>query len=474
MTPSRRRRTGALLSFALLVANLFASPGPVAANEATIVADMQAFFATADPGRRAALATRAQADPVFRRERVGEWLHRLALHRPLKPGLVELRVPVGYGQVRSVTLRLPRGYDPSRPWPLLYALHPSGGNGPFFLDYVEKQLLGPRVEQFVLAAPTEYHQTGLDAPPPFTVDHLAILRAVRQAVHVDGDRVYALGYSLGGYAAWAVACLHADQLAGAVPISSAFCIPPSEDGLWRTMLPDFAHVPVLNVWGAQDALEVLGVRGPESLGGIAALNERLVQWARGMRLPLWKNFEIPGRGHGGAMPPPEALSELLASRREHYPKQVEHNFRHLHQGSSYWLEADTWEGAHWGGDLPTYSKRPGESEDQAFGRAVRELLGHLRGEIAGQTLKVDRRHVGEMTVWVGEGMIDWRRPVTVEVAGRRAFSGTLTPDLLVCLEQAARTLDFDRLRWAGIRIDPRGKGEPVTGRTAFPPLLPGS
>jgi hypothetical protein len=103
---------------------------------------------------------------------------------------------------------------------------------------------------------------------------------------------------------------------------------------------------------------------------------------------------------------------------------------------------------------------------------VRELLGHLRGEVAGQTLKVDRRHVGEMTVWLGEGMVDWAKPVTVEVSGRRVFTGVLKPDLLVCLSQAARTLDFDRLRWAGVRVDARGKAEPITGRTGFPSLLP--
>jgi hypothetical protein len=64
--------------------------------------------------------------------------------------------------------------------------------------------------------------------------------------------------------------------------------------------------------------------------------------------------------------------------------------------------------------------------------------------------------------------------VTVELAGRRVFSGILRPDLAVCLSQAARTLDFDRLRWAGLRIDAHGKAEVVTGTTAFPPLLPGS
>ncbi len=49
-------------------------------------------------------------------------------------------------------------------------------------------------------------------------------------------------------------------------------------------------------------------------------------------------------------------------------------------------------------------------------------------------------------------MIDWSQPVSVTVDGKRVFVGTLKPDLLVCLLQAARTYDFDRLRWAGLRV----------------------
>jgi len=457
--------TGKRILPAGLLALALLSPmsGSARADERAVLTDLAAFFATPDAGRRAALAARIAADPAYRRELVGRWLHRLDLHAPLPAGARELRVPVGFGQVRTVALRIPRGYTPERPWPLIYALHPSGGSGPRFVAYVE-QLLGSRIEEFVVAAPTAYHQTSLDAPPPFTVDHLAILRAVRQEVHVDSDRVYALGYSLGGYAAWAVACLHADQLAGAVPISSAFSVPPGDDGLWRTMLPNIAHLPVLNVWGAEDSLAVLGTRTLEPVGGIATLNRRLVEWTRGMSLP-WRQIEIPGRGHGGATPPRGPLLEILAGRREHYPRLVEHNFRHLHQGQAYWLEAETWQGERWGADPIAYSRHPGESEDQAFGRAASALLGHLRGEIAGQTITVDQRHVGEMTVWIGDGMIDWRQPVTINLGGRQVFAGTLAPDLLVCLTQAARTLDFDRLRWAGVSVGRPRSGAPPRRRS---------
>lgn len=71
-------------------------------------------------------------------------------------------------------------------------------------------------------------------------------------------------------------------------------------------------------------------------------------------------------------------------------------------------------------------------------------------------------------------MIDWEKPVSLKVNGRKAFEGKLTPELFVCLTLAARTYDFDRLRWAGLRFKSGSKTRPVTGHTPFPtpPITP--
>jgi pimeloyl-ACP methyl ester carboxylesterase len=435
-------------------------------------AELEAFFHTADSAadRRAELAARIEASPGYARDRIGDWLAGLDLWPAMSPGRRDLAVPVGHGQVRPVLLRVPRGYTPERAWPLLYLLHPGGSSGPAFLGYAE-ELLGKQIEDFVVAAPTGYRQTGLDAPAPFTVDHLAIFDAVRRTVHVDADRTFALGYSTGGYAAWAVALLHADQLAGAVALGSVFTVPPGEDGLWKTVLPNLARVPVIHVWGTRDALPVVAFGGGRSIGTMAEVNQRFRTWTRGMELPI-VDCGIPGRGHGGLKPPEGPLLDLLGKRRVHFPLQVDHTFRHLHQGHCYWLEAHTWEGPHWGTGLPRLQKQGGENDARALGRTVGALLGRLRGEVDGQTIRVERRHVGDLTVWLGEGMVDWKRPLAVEVDGRRVFEGLLRPDLGVCLTQAARRFDFARLRWAGVRVDARLQAEPVTLCTPFPPLLP--
>jgi hypothetical protein len=52
------------------------------------------------------------------------------------------------------------------------------------------------------------------------------------------------------------------------------------------------------------------------------------------------------------------------------------------------------------------------------------------------------------------------------------FRGRLQPDLLLALTQAARTRDFDRLRWAGWRVGHSPRVTVVTAATPFPPLDP--
>jgi hypothetical protein len=70
-------------------------------------------------------------------------------------------------------------------------------------------------------------------------------------------------------------------------------------------------------------------------------------------------------------------------------------------------------------------------------------------------------------IWLGDGMVDWAKPITVVANGREAFAGKVAPDLAVCLAQAARTLDFDRLRWAGVKVARDGRAALVTAEDRF-------
>lgn len=115
-------------------------------------------------------------------------------------------------------------------------------------------------------------------------------------------------------------------------------------------------------------------------------------------------------------------------------------------------------------------ENPGDPAVQrkAFARAVRSRLGELRGEIKGQQIKVYRKKIRELTVWIPDGLINWDEPISLKVNGRQAFEGRLERDLFVCLSQAARIYDFDRLRWAGLRFKSGARTKVIAGRTPFP------
>jgi predicted esterase len=443
---------------------------PAAADEARILSAIRDFFQTQDLDRRAGLARQIEFDPAYDRAQVTGWLHRAVPFEAQQPGQRGLDVPLEPDTTRRVVLRIPRGYDPAQPWPLIYALHGTNGRGEDIIAYLER-LLGPDVESYVVAAPTGYQEAALHGSWPPIMEHSRLLAAIRRAVHIDSDRVFAVGYSRGGHTTWTVAFLHADLFAAAMPVAGTFLLPDG-DLLWETLLPNVAGTRIFAVWGAHDDKTDEG--GPSPEGGIAGLNRKLCALAESLKFPV-ECFEDPDKGHGNVVPPAKMVQDWLACRRAHYPPQVAQRFRHIGQAQAYWLEGHTWTGPRWAEKRPTVELRPGEKPEnpadvrQALLRMYRSLLGELRGTIDGQVLDVRRNKVSELTIWIGDGMIDWSQPVTVKVSGEKVFDGRLTPDLLVCLSQAARTYDFDRLRWAGLRYKSGSKLRPVTGRTEFPP-----
>ena len=380
----------AFLRFVLPAVGFFTLSSLVCAGEPEIHSSIAQLLQQPE---RLELVREIEADPEYDRRRLGAWLHAAVRFESLEPGLLGLRIAVGFEQEREVILRIPQAYEPERPWPLILAYHPSGGSGTSFLHYVER-VLGDEIERFVVAAPSRYRQTGVDAPPPFTNEHAIVMDTVRRKVHVDSDRVYVLGYSLGGYTAWTLAMLNADRLAGVIALASTYSVPVGEDGLWEAFLPNLRRVPVLNVWGANDRLPVPGVDG-ESNGTIASLNREFRRRTKRMDLPI-THRPVAGRGHGDLFPQREWVIEMLGRRRIRPPLEVTHRFRHLHHARSYWLEARAWNGESWDEALPHADRREGESAGAALGRELRRRLGELSGTIDGQTIRL--RRVGSRQV----------------------------------------------------------------------------
>ncbi len=346
------------------------------------------------------------------------------------------------------------------------------GRADDIVGHVE-HLLGREAESYVLAAPNGYQDVAVHDPnwPP-VAEHPRVWRQIKQTVHVDSDRVYLTGYSRGGHGTWTLAILHADQFAGIMPLAGTLVLPLG-DALFETFLPNVSNLPALAVWGETD------IYGPDDKpspdGGICGVNRKLQAAASKLDLPLVA-IELAGHGHGDVVPPADEMTKLLTGKRRQFPVSVQHTFRHLYQSSAYWLEGHEWAGEQWGAQSPPVRLQPEEKQSGEEGyraaaiRAVRQSLAEFRGTIDGQTLKVQRRKAPTFTVWIGDGMIDWEQPVTLLVGGKKVFEDRLKPDLFVCLSQVARTGDFDRLRWAGLRVRHSSPAQLVTPETRFPDL----
>lgn len=422
---------------------------------------VRAYWTAADSAERLAIAARVAAHPDYRPSRLREWLHRGVPYQPLDPGPHALSVDVGAGEQRRVHLVLPEGYRPDRAWPLVYALHPSGEPADAWAGQMVR-MLGRRAREFVIASP-EYRQNYIGARPPFVPEHPALLDAIARLVHVDTNRVYPFGYSRGGFAAWYVALYYPDRVAGAIAMAAGFDVAPGVDGLWKEVVGNVAHVPVLNTWGEHDALTMRGL-DEQPVGTFAESNRRFAREVSGLRLPI-VNLEVPGGRHNQLSPPPGPIVDILERRRAGGPRRVSHTFRHLHQASCYWLEGLSWVGARWGETRPDATPRDGESASRAIARTLEPLLGRLTGEIDRQTIRVTRQHIGDVVVWFGERSIDWKRPIELSVDGQVVFNGRLTADAGVALARAAATLDFDALRFAGVVVTADGRASVVTPST---------
>ena len=115
-------------------------------------------------------------------------------------------------------VRLPTSYHQKNTWPLIVFLHGSGkrGNDPkkldkyldFFESYWGKELPA------VLVMPQCRSEQRWEAD-----DIRALVTIIDQQYHVDSNRVYLMGSSMGGFGAWRTAAAYPDFFAAIIPIS---------------------------------------------------------------------------------------------------------------------------------------------------------------------------------------------------------------------------------------------------------------
>ncbi|MCP3975170.1 MAG: hypothetical protein GY720_11840 [bacterium] len=404
-------------------------------------------------------------------ESLGDFLDAASLFPDAPAGRETIAAAIGFNQHRQVRIRTPDGYDPDQRYPTIIAYHTWGGTADRIIDRFE-MLLGDRIEEFIVAAPDDYRQTILDAPPPVSSEHVSVWRAVRRARHVDSDRLYVMGYSLGGETVMTTTALHGHHVAGAIGMANSFAFPSDVPGLWEWFAGNLGDTPLLHVWGAEDTTNIPGLNGRDSPARMASLNRQLVGLLSDLRTSSYTPVEIEGLGHSDVYPPQDLLWSYLEAMRGPVPSEISHTFRFIHQADTAWVEGHEWEGEGWLAADIEYSPREGESEREAEARAIHDLLGRIAANVADNRITVTTTHLADFTIWLDPSLVDLGSPVTVVHNGSTVFEGTVAPDVGVALGQAVRSGDLDRIRHGGIRIVD-GVTHVVTTADVFPDIVRG-
>jgi dienelactone hydrolase len=359
---------------------------------------------------------------------------------------VEMKIGPPGGPGPTYRLKLPPEYHPGRTYPVLIALHHAGELGNAM---VKRWGEDAAKYGYVLACPDWGQGSGgysYTSAEQATV--LETLRDLRRHFNVDSDRVFLTGYGEGANMAWDVGLSHPDLFAGVVPIAGQ---PMFHSAAYWT---NAMELPFYIVWG-------------ERMGGRGGKDDQKKTSGNLIIYNLFKDHWIPGgfpavgvqyRGRGLEWFSAEVpdVFEWMAQKRRHNPLKV--GFKDVVNEK---------------GDVSEYQQdqRTMRAADNRFywvtldGINPRRMSdGPWKGTIEparvaakitnGNQIAVSRGGVEKVTLWLGRGMIDFDKPVTVNVnlGEKKLNSVTVKPSLGVLLEDFFDRGDRQRLYLARIEV----------------------
>lgn len=225
---------------------------------------------------------------------------------------------------------------------------------------------------------------------------------------IDTNRVFILGYSMGGYGTWNVGLRYPDRFAAIVPLAGGISRVENivqRDAKSRKLLTNAVMVPSFFVHGSADP--TVPFRFSKTIAADLT------------KLGAEHQFtEVPGQGHylrgflnGNEVT--QKLVEFLAAKvRDPNPKTVVHSVLGTYHGSSYWLRVD---------DAPKGADAMAIAKDN--------------------TIRITTEGVRKLTVFLDPDVVDVNAPVTIEVNKTVYFRAVVQPSLKAVAESFADDLD---------------------------------
>ena len=356
------------------------------------------------------------------------------------PGLFEFTIPGLPGENDArYCIQLPPEYDPLRRYPVIVALADAGVPPQEEIKFwagpprPEGEPLGQATRHGYITIAVDWLQPKQASYGYSAREHHAVLGSLRDACRrfsIDTDRVFLTGHGVGGDAAWDVALAHPDIWAGVMPFvatADRYCLRYGDNAEYMSV--------------------VLRLR-------------RTRRRQDGPQRPRARPLLRPQQGqHRGRIFWAAATSRLAtncngcstgwAAARASFPRSL--NASRCGRGTIS-------SGGSRCGDLPErVDGRARHLAAAAIGAAIPRASA---SSASNNKLSANSRKRAKSTVWLGPEFVDFKKPITVDLKGRRmtAPGVEIKPQMSVLLEDARTRAERQHPFWAKVESggDKRG------------------
>ena len=356
----------------------------------------------------------------------------------IAPGLHELEVPglEGEGSFRCL-VQLPPEYDPLRKYPAVVSLHAAWSTPMNQIEWwagmpgPDGQRRGQAARNgTIVIAPAwaREQQTGYEYSAR---EHAAVLGSLRESLRrfsIDTDRVFLSGHSTGGDAAWDIAISHPDLWAGLVAISPA------------------AGKYVNHYWHNARTLPIYLVAGELDAACFGRNTMDLDRYfAKGFDATY---VEYRGRGHEHFSDEILRIFDWMSRRqRTFFPPTIDVVSMRPWDRFFWWVEMERPPAR----TMVLPSQWPPPPGIRPFAIEAKTMPANT---VPASMLSV---HCGadRVRIWLSPELVDFSRPVTVTLDGRRLWKDTVVPDKRLLLEDLRLRADRQHPFWAVVDWEKR-------------------